>query len=77
VSRVLSAQMRRLTPEQAVAFVRRLGPTATKIGQYLALRPDLIPKEYADEFLKLVDQVPPFSWEAAAIRVRPPSTGST
>lgn len=66
MSRVLSAQMRRLTPEQAVAFVRRLGPTATKIGQYLALRPDLIPKEYADEFLKLVDQVPPFSWEEAS-----------
>jgi ubiquinone biosynthesis protein len=52
-------------PDRAVAFLRKLGPTATKIGQYLALRPDLLPREYTDAFLTLVDRVPPFPWAEA------------
>lgn len=48
------------------------------MGQFLALRPDLIPQEYCDELLKLVDSVPVFPWpEAEAILTselgRPPS----
>lgn len=40
-----------------------LGATYIKLGQMLSLRPDLIPKEYCDEFAKLQDKVPPFSFE--------------
>jgi ubiquinone biosynthesis protein len=56
---------RLLNPAQARQFLESLGPTFVKIGQYLALRPDLVPQEYCDEFLKLVDRVQPFPWAEA------------
>src|SRR5258708_15836376 len=46
-------------------WLERRGPAGIKFGQFLAGRPDLIPQEYCDEFLRLVDQVPPFSWPDA------------
>ncbi len=51
-----------LDPAEFVDLLTRLGPTATKIGQYLALRPDLLPQEYCDELLRLTDQGKPFGW---------------
>lgn len=49
-------------------FLERAGPTFIKIGQYLALRPDLIPQEYCFELMRLMDEVPPAPWaEAKAI----------
>ncbi|MEM1210428.1 MAG: AarF/UbiB family protein, partial [Planctomycetota bacterium] len=36
-----------------------LGPTFIKIGQVLSTRPDLIPEDWAREFTKLQDDVPP------------------
>ncbi len=42
-----------------------LGPTFIKLAQMLSSRPDLITAEYADEFKKLQDKVPPFSPEKA------------
>jgi ubiquinone biosynthesis protein len=41
-----------------------LGPTFVKLGQLLSLRPDLVPKEFSEEFEKLQDAVPsfPFSY---------------
>ena len=58
----------KIGPERAVSLLRKLGPTSTKIGQYLALRADLLPREYTDAFLALVDRVPPFPWaEAEAV----------
>jgi ubiquinone biosynthesis protein len=47
-------------------MLQRLGPVFVKIGQFLALRPDLVPQEYCNELLKLVDRVPPVAW--ASIR---------
>ena len=51
---------------QAVMLRRafeRLGPTFVKLGQLLSLRPDLVPKEYSEEFEKLQDHVPSFSYQ--------------
>ena len=57
--------------EGPVGFRRRLerlGPTFIKIGQFLALRPDLIPQEYSDELMHLLDRVPSMPWgEASAV----------
>ena len=42
-----------------------LGPSFIKLAQILSSRPDLITKQYAEEFKKLQDRVPPFSSEEA------------
>jgi ubiquinone biosynthesis protein len=52
-------------PARARRLLQRLGPTFIKIGQFLALRPDLIPQDYATEFLRLLDDVAPFAWHQA------------
>src|SRR5215475_15990684 len=52
-----------ISPQQARRTLQKLGPTFVKIGQFLALRPDLVPQEYCNEFLTLTDQASaaPFS----------------
>lgn len=48
--------------------LQNIGGAGIKIGQQLGLRADLIPIEYCDELVKLLDQVPPFpSAQAIAI----------
>ena len=44
-------------PERLRLAMVELGPTFIKLGQILSTRPDIIPKEYADEFGKLQDKV--------------------
>lgn len=39
----------------------KMGPVFIKVGQYLALQPDLVEKPYRDELMQLLDQVPEFS----------------
>lgn len=45
--------------------MQELSGAFIKLGQLLSLRADLIPKEYANEFSKLQDQVEPFPYEQA------------
>jgi ubiquinone biosynthesis protein len=61
--RLLSA-----TPAEFRRLLLRLGPTFVKMGQYLALRPDLLPQAYCDELMALVDRVEAVRWaEARAV----------
>lgn len=60
------------TPKRWARVLEELGPTYIKFGQLLATRTDLIPKEYADAFSKLQDQVEPLPADLirAVIEVR-------
>src|SRR5688572_15913592 len=53
----------RMNPARLRRLLIRLGPMFVKIGQFLALRPDVLPQEYCDELLQLVDQAEPEPWE--------------
>lgn len=53
------------TAQRARMCFEELGPTFIKLGQMLSLEPDIIPSEYVEEFKKLQDKVPPFSFEEA------------
>ncbi len=46
-------------PVRLRKIMEDLGGAYLKLGQFLALRPDLLPSAYCDEFKKLLDRVPP------------------
>ena len=52
-------------PERLRMAFSELGASFIKLAQILSSRPDLITREYADEFKKLQDRVPPFPAEEA------------
>lgn len=52
-------------PERLRMAFAELGPTFIKLAQLLSTRPDLITARYAEEFRKLLDEVPPFPSEEA------------
>ncbi len=52
---------RHTIPERLRIAFSELGPSFIKLAQILSTRPDLITGEYANEFKKLLDRVPPFS----------------
>src|SRR5262245_48628744 len=43
----------------------RLGPTFVKLGQFLAMRPAILPEEYCQALMQLLDRAPPFPWSEA------------
>jgi ubiquinone biosynthesis protein len=63
IARLLPAERMRLALEE-------LGPTFIKLGQLLSTRPDILSKNYIDEFSKLQDQVPGFSFDRVRAQVR-------
>lgn len=54
-----------LQPQTLVKVCEELGGTFIKFGQFLSLRPDLIPHEYSAAFEEFQDDVPPFPSKAA------------
>lgn len=52
-------------PERLRMAFAELGPSFIKLAQLLSTRPDLITKQFSDEFKKLQDRVPPFPTEDA------------
>ncbi len=52
-------------PQIARRTLEMLGPTFVKFGQFLSIRPDLVPAEFCEEFRKLQDKVPPFAFAEA------------
>lgn len=52
-------EIERLTqPERLRLAMEELGPTFIKLGQILSTRPDVLPREYVEEFGKLQDKIP-------------------
>jgi ubiquinone biosynthesis protein len=56
---------RHTIPQRLRMAFGELGPSFIKLAQMLSTRPDLVTEEYANEFKKLQDRVPPFSSEKA------------
>ena len=52
-----------ITPEKVCKTITKLGPTFIKIGQILASRYDVLPKEYCDALSKLRSNVEPMSFD--------------
>lgn len=57
-------------PERMRLALEELGPTFVKLGQLLSTRPDVIPRPYVQEFTKLQDMVPPFSFVEVEEQIR-------
>ena len=66
-----TAKIASLSPAERMRMaLEELGPTFVKLGQLLSTRPDVIPVSYADEFAKLQDNVPSFSYEEIREQIR-------
>ncbi len=56
-------------PERIRLMVEELGPTFIKLGQFLSMRPDLLPAALIAELQKLQDAVPPVEFPLARAEV--------
>jgi ubiquinone biosynthesis protein len=59
---LLPRQRRRRGPKRLQRLLEELGGTFLKLGQVLALQPDIIPREYCNALFDLLDKVPPFAY---------------
>ncbi|MFY9826224.1 MAG: AarF/UbiB family protein [Thermoanaerobaculia bacterium] len=57
-------------PERLRMILEELGGTFLKLGQMLALQPDILPLEFCDALFNLMDRVPPFPYERVEETVR-------
>ena len=55
--------LKNVTPQNLRLAIEEAGPTFIKLGQILASRDDVIPKEYCDELSHLRNQVKPMSYD--------------
>ena len=55
--------VRGVTPEKLRLILEDLGPTFVKLGQVMSMRPDFLPSEYCEEFMKLQTEVTPLPFE--------------
>ncbi len=69
IARLTAAERMRLVLEE-------LGPTFLKLGQLLSTRPDIIPASFVQEFEKLQDRVPSFSFTELTAQVEHELKGS-
>lgn len=61
----LEKRMKEINAEDLRFLFEDLGPAFIKLGQFLGMRPDLVPPEFAKELQKLYDEATPFSPDAA------------
>ncbi len=60
-----------LSPAERMRLaMEELGPSFIKLGQVLSTRPDVIPRNFVDEFAKLQDNVPSFPFEEVKAQIR-------
>ena len=57
-------------PQRIRLVLEELGPTFIKLGQVLSTRPDLISSKFSEEFSKLQDQVPAFSYNEVETQIK-------
>ncbi len=69
--RLLAWPWTRNEPEETriSAALSQLGPSYIKLGQFLATRPDIVPKDLARDLQHLQDKLPPFSGAEAKVAV--------
>ena len=63
LSRVLPHPKPRPVAERIRLAAEELGPTFVKLGQFLSMRPDVVPHDIILELRKLQDQIPPLPFE--------------
>lgn len=60
------SQADKTIPERLRLAFEELGPTFVKLGQLLSTRPDLLPEQFIEEFVKLQDNVQPLPYEVVS-----------